>query len=241
MRLLTPFPAARPAAVALTVLLVHLSLWSQSQPLPDKPQPQASVNDAAKPKRILWLVPAFDVASASAPHTPLTAREKFGIFTNSTFDRITIVSAAVDAGVNQATDTPHGYGQGAEGYAKRYGSAVGDKVTSDFLGKFFFPVVFRQDPRYFALQEGTGGRRVGYAMSRVLVTRGDSGRSQFNASQVFGAFGSAAMTNLWYPPEDREVSTTLTRAGTRLALSMGVNIVKEFWPEISRRMKLKSK
>ncbi|HUR37641.1 MAG TPA: hypothetical protein VM009_07470, partial [Terriglobales bacterium] len=75
-------------------------------------------------------------------------------------------------------------------------------------------------------------------MSRVFVTRGDSGRSQFNASQVMGAFSSAALVNIWYPPRDREASTTLMRGGTRLALGMGFNIVKEFWPEIGRKMRL---
>ncbi|MEO5936343.1 MAG: hypothetical protein ABIP81_03935 [Terriglobales bacterium] len=228
------------AALTLFCLLSTANVWTQSQPLPDKPQPQtSSPTDAAKPERILWLIPSYDIANARAPYTPLTPREKFSVFTNSTFDRITPVTAAFDAGINQATNTPPGYGQGGEGYAKRYGAAIGDKVASDFLGKFFFPVIFRQDPRYFALQEGTGGRRIGYAMSRVFVTRGDSGRSQFNASQVLGAFSSAAMTNIWYPPADRKASTTLTRAGTRLALSMGFNIAKEFWPEIRGRMGMK--
>ncbi len=213
---------------------------SSAQPFSGrKPQPQPSVVNDEKPKRILWLIPAFDVTRANAPYTPLTSREKFDVFTNSSFDRSTIVTAAFDAGINQATNTPPGYGQGGEGYAKRYGSAVGDKVASDFFGKFFYPVIFRQDPRYFALQEGSGSRRTGYAMSRVFVTRGDNGRSQFNASQVLGAFSSAALTNVWYPPADRKASTTLTRAGTRLALSMGFNIFKEFWPEIGRKMRMR--
>lgn len=232
------FPSPKTALRMLALIFVGtISLWSQSQPLPDKPQPQPSVsNNDATPQRILWLIPAFDVTRANAPYTPLTPREKFRVFTNSSFDRITFVTAAFDAGINQATNTPPGYGQGGEGYAKRYGAAVGDKVASDFFGKFFFPVIFRQDPRYFALQEGSGPRRTGYAMSHVFVTRGDNGRSQFNASQVLGACSSAALTNVWYPPADRKASTTLTRAATRLAVSMGFNIFKEFWPEIGRKM-----
>ncbi|HUQ49721.1 MAG TPA: hypothetical protein VM056_03315 [Terriglobales bacterium] len=189
-------------------------------------------------KRILWLIPTFDVTKANAPYTPLTPRQKFRLFTNSTFDRFTLVSAAIDAGINQGTNTPEGYGQGGEGYAKRYGAAIGDKAVSDFLGKFLFPVAFRQDPRYFQLAEGGGGRRAGYAISRVFVTRGDSGRNHFNASQVMGAFSSAAISNVWYPPADRDAETTIARGGTRLAVGMGVNLFKEFWPEIRRKMKL---
>ncbi|HUS19993.1 MAG TPA: hypothetical protein VMZ25_10110 [Terriglobales bacterium] len=228
----------RAAAICLS-LCCTVGLWSQTQPLPENPQPQSTTTAKEKPKRILWLVPAFDVVTAGAPYVALSASQKFHIFTDSTFDRITPVTAAFDAGINQATNTPPGYGQGAEGYAKRYGAAVADKATSDFLGKFLFPVIFHQDPRYFALQEGTGGRRTGYAISRVFVTRGDNSRSQFNASQVLGAFSSAAMTNIWYPSRDREVGTTLMRGGTRLALGMGFNVLKEFWPEIGRKMHLK--
>jgi hypothetical protein len=230
----------RKSSPLLMLLYCASGLFAQSQPLPDKPQPQPSVTatDKQQPRRILWLVPTFDVVAASEPHVALSPREKFQIFTSSTFDRVTPVTAAIDAGINQATDTPSGYGQGGEGYAKRYGAALGDKATSDFLGKFFFPTIFRQDPRYFAKQEGTGGQRLGYAISRVFVTRGDNGRSQFNASQVLGSFSSAAVTNVWYPSRDRDLHTTLVRGSTRLALSMGFNVVKEFWPEIGRKMRL---
>src|SRR5436190_22216220 len=121
------------AAVLNVLLLTSATLWSQSQPLPDKPQPQQ------KPKRILWLIPSVDVANARDPYSPLSARQKFNLFADTSFDRITFVTAAFDAGINQATDTPHGYGQGGEGYAKRYGAAVADTITSNFLGKFLFP------------------------------------------------------------------------------------------------------
>jgi hypothetical protein len=178
------------------------------------------------------------VANAHDPYTPLTAREKLDLFADTSFDRITFVTAAFDAGINQATDTPHGYGQGGEGYAKRYGAAVASKVSSDFLGKFLFPVIFRQDPRYFALREGSGGQRAGYAMSRVFVTRGDNGKKQFNISQVLGTFSSAAMVNIWYPPRDRDLESTLVRGASGLGLNMGFNLVKEFWSEIGRKMKL---
>lgn len=225
----------KPVFVAVVVAALATA---QDQPLPDKPQPQPAPLQKPEKRRILWLIPAVDVANARDPHVPLRPRDKFDIFTNASFDRVTLVTAAFDAGINQATNTPAGYGQGAEGYARRYGSAIGDKISSDFFGKFFYPVVFRQDPRYFRLAEGSGGRRAGYAVSRVFVTRGDNGNRQFNISQVLGAFSSAAVVNVWYPPRDRDLETTLTRGAGRLGLSMGFNLVKEFWPEISRKVKL---
>lgn len=230
-------------AAFVALLLLPAALRSQNQPLPDKPQPQPSVtqqngSNDNKDKRILWLIPAVDVANARDPFTPLTSRQKLNLFADTTFDRITFVTAAFDAGINQATDTPHGYGQGGEGYAKRYGAAVADNVTSNFLGKFFFPVIFRQDPRYFALNEGGGGRRARYAISRAFVTRGDNGRNQFNVSQILGSFSSAAMVNVWYPPRDRHLDTTLIRGATRVGMNMGFNLFKEFWPELGRKMRI---
>ena len=215
----------KPALIALLLMLT-----ASAQELPDKPQPQTK-------KRILWLVPAYDVARRDAPFTSLSATEKLNLFADNSFDRFTIVSAAFDAGINQATNTPSGYGQGGEGYAKRYGAAVADKVTSDFLKTFLYPTIFRQDPRYFAMTSEGGkygkGKRLWYAMSRVFVTRGDNGRAQFNISNILGDASSAAMVNVWYPPRDRDVETTLARFGSRLGVDMGGNILKEFWSEIS--------
>jgi hypothetical protein len=218
----------------LVVLLLLVS--AAAQELPDKPQPQAK-------KRILWLVPAYDVARRDAPFTPLSAAEKLTLFADNSFDRFTFVSAAFDAGINQATNTPSGYGQGSEGYAKRYGAAVADKVTSDFLKTFLYPTLFRQDPRYFAMTSEGGkyrkGKRLWYAMTRVFVTRGDNRRAQFNISNILGDASSAAMVNVWYPPRDRDVETTMARFGSRLGVDMGGNILKEFWGEISGMMRRK--
>jgi hypothetical protein len=150
------------------------------------------------------------------------------------------VSAAFDAGINQATNTPEGFGQGSEAYAQRYGTAVADKVTSDFLKTFLYASIFRQDPRYFAMTSGRGkngkGKRLWYAMSRVFVTRGDNGNSQFNISKLLGNASSAAMTNIWYPPGDRDVETTMMRFGSRVGVDMAGNILKEFWGGLGGRL-----
>jgi hypothetical protein len=217
---------------ALVALLLLCSA-ATAQELPDKPHPQGK-------QRILWLVPAYDVARRDDAYTPLSSREKLNLFAENSSDRFTIISATFDAAINQATNTPEGFGQGGEGYAKRYGTAVADKVTSDFLKTFLYPSLFKQDPRYFALTSAGGkygkGKRVWYAMSRVFVTRGDNGNSQFNVSKVFGNASSAAMTNIWYPPGDRDVETTMVRFGSRMGVDMAANILKEFWSELGGRM-----
>lgn len=219
--------------VLVLVVLLSFSLSAQqsqtAQTLPDKPEPQ-------KKRRILGLIPASNVTDADAPHVPLSSREKLNMWADGTFDRWTLISAGFDAGINQATDTPHGYGQGAEGFAKRYGAAVADKVASDFMKEFAFPVIFRQDPRYFRKATGSGGSRTGYAISRVFVARSDSGKRMFNVSEVLGCFASAALVNAWYPDEDRDMRNTLVRGGGRLGVSMGLNILKEFMPEVTRKI-----
>jgi hypothetical protein len=218
---------------SILVALLLLSSAATAQELPDKPQPQSK-------RRILWLVPAYDVARRDDAFTPLSASEKLALFGDNSFDRFTVISATFDAAINQATNTPEGFGQGGEGFAKRYGTAVADKVTSDFLKTFLYPSIFKQDPRYFALTSGNGkygkGKRLWYAMSRVFVTRGDNGNPQFNVSKVLGNASSAAITNVWYPPGDRDVETTMTRFGSRLGVDMASNIFKEFWGELGGKI-----
>jgi hypothetical protein len=218
----------RPALIALLLMLA-----AAAQELPEKPLPQSK-------NRILGLVPAYDVARRDAPFTSLSATEKLHLFADNSFDRFTIVSAAFDAGINQATDTPKHFDQGGEGYAKRYGVAVADKVTSDFLKTFMYAAIFHQDPRYFAMTADGGkngkGKRLWYAMSRVFVTRGDNGHSQFNVSGLLGNASSAALTNVWYPPADRNAEDTMTRFGSRLGVDMAGYVLKEFWSELGGKM-----
>lgn len=222
----------------LSLFTACLQAQEQPAPLPDKPEPQIrAVN--APPKRILGIVPAFDVIRRDDHVAPLSPSEKFRLFTNSSFDRFTLISAGLDAGINQATDTPHGYGQGGEGYARRYGAAIGDKVSSDFFKQFAFPTLFHQDPRYMQLGDKySGSKRFTYAMSRTFIGRTDGGRNIFNFSEVMGTLASSGLTNIYYPEEDRDARTTFVRAGKRLALSMGLNVVKEFWPELRKVMRL---
>jgi len=213
---------------------------TQSQASPAEPQ----VPDAPQ-RHIIGLIPPYDVKNLSSDIRPLSSREKFHIFADNTFDRFTPISAALDAGINQATNTPSGYGQGGEGYAKRFGVAVGDIVATNFFKQYMFPSLFHEDPRYFRLGppgicSGTDcappRSRFFYAISRVLVTRTDSGKSRFNTSEFFGNFAAAGLVNAYYPDHDRSATTTLERAGARIGLDAAVNVFKEFWPDIRGKM-----
>jgi len=182
------------------------------------------------------VVPAYDVASADAAYKPLDAREKLNLFADITFDRWTVVKAAADAGIGQAADRPH-YGQGAEAYGKRFGAALADGASYNFLTGFVFPSVLRQDPRYFRLgSHSSGSRRFIYALSRVLITRNDSGNNGPNLSLILGGVAATALSNAYYPQRDQTAGYTLVRFGEQMAVVAGTNVLKEFWPGIRSKL-----
>ena len=215
---------------------------SPSQPLPDAPsQTKDPAPSNEEDEHILHIVPTVDITDPHWPVKPLTSSQKFELFANKAFDRFTFIKAAASAGISQARDTHQGYGQGAEGYGRRYGAAWAGSVHSDFFTRFALPSLLHQDPRYFRKGQGQAGPRIGYAMSRVVVTQGDNGRRQFNFSQVMGSLFAAALANAYYPEEDRTAERTFARAGKQLALAAGLNVLKEFGPQLRRKMLRKKK
>lgn len=185
--------------------------------------------------RIFGVVPAFNITDArNAP--PLTPRQKFGLFAKGTLDPFPMVAYALQAGISQASDTHSGYGQGAEGYAKRFGAALADGTSARFFGTYAFPSLLHQDPRYFRKGDGTAWSRVRYSVSRGFVTRSDSGNTQPNWSNVLGKFTGAGLSNLYYPAADRGANLTLTRVAISLSYQTLGNLAIEFWPEIQRKV-----
>jgi len=213
-----------------------------SQPLPDAPsQTQGLPPSKEDDPHILHIIPTVDVTDPHYPVEPLTTSQKFELFANKAFDRFTFIKAAAGAGIGQARNAPEGWGQGSAGYGRRYGAAFAGSVYSDFFTRFALPSLLRQDPRYFRKGQGPAGERIGYAMSRVVVTQGDNGRRQFNFSQVLGTLFAAALTNAYYPEEERRAGRTFARAGRQLAMNAGLNVLKEFGPQLRRKMFRKKK
>jgi hypothetical protein len=204
---------------------------SPSQEAKSSPQTQSKKD----PERIFGVVPAYTITDArNAP--PLKSKEKFHLFINGTLDPFPFGVYAVQAGIEQANDSHSGYGQGAAGYARRFGAALGDGTSARFFSTYAFPSVLHQDPRYFRKGEGSGWSRAGYALSRGFVTRSDTGKTQPNWSNVFGKFTGAGLSNLYYPEEDRGASLTLSRVAISLSYQMLGNLAIEFWPEIHRKV-----
>lgn len=209
---------------------------------PDAPQSNVPLTDREREiqrqeqsQRILGVVPLFGTTSRlNAP--PLTTGQKFHLFAKSSFDPFEYAVAGFQAGLGQATNEFPGYGQGAEGYGKRYGASLADQVSSNFFSNFFYPTLLKEDPRYFRLGEGTISHRTAYSLAQEFVCHTDSGGRSFNFSNVFGAFTSGGLSNLYYPSTDRGVGLTMSRSAISLLYGSAGGLIDEFWPDINRKL-----
>jgi hypothetical protein len=183
---------------------------------------------AEEHQRILGILPNFYVSYV--PHAaPLTRKQKFKLAFVVSVDPLTFFTTGVTAGIEQAEGDFAGYGQGFVGYASRYAATYGDRLSSTFLGAALLPSLLRQDPRYFYRGHGNVIVRALYAMSTVVVCKGDNGKWQPNYSNVLGNVGSGLISSLYYPNSDRhDVQTTVQN--TLIGISTGAigTTVQEF-------------
>ena len=164
---------------------------------------------AEEKQRAFGVLPNF-YSSYIWDAAPLSARQKYGLALHATFDPVVFLGAAVAGGVGQSQNTYGQYGQGAQGYFKRFGSAYADGAIGTMIGKGFLPSVLHQDPRYFYRGSGTVRTRALYAMSTAVMCRSDKGKWQPNYSNVLGNLAAGGISNLYYPSHDRGVSLTFT-------------------------------
>jgi hypothetical protein len=164
----------------------------------------------------------------------LTVGDKFQLFVNHANSPFTFTAAGVAAGLGQATNAGPGFGQGWRGFKRRYGASIADSGTHAFFSKFLIPVLAHQDPRYKRNGRDPFGTRVLDALSQIVETETDDGETQFNYSQIFGSAVSASISNTYYPTQSRGFRRTGYRTVTRLATEAGMNVVREFLPDIKR-------
>ena len=192
---------------------------------------QAQIHEQEK-QRVLGFLPNY-YTSYIWDATPLTPKQKFNLSLRQTTDPVTFLVAAGLAGVEQKHNTFPGYGQGAEGYAKRFGAAYADTVVSRMVSRAILPTVLHQDPRYFYRGSGSVRSRLFYALAQAFVCRGDDGRLEPNYSQMVGNFAAAGFSNVYRAPGDRRVGLTL-RNGLIITASGAVeNVLREF---LSRKL-----
>lgn len=168
----------------------------------------------------------------------LTARQKFMLFVHDSFEPVNFLDAGWDSGWAQLSNDDPSFGQGAAGYGKRYGAALADNFSGDFFNTFFYPTLFRQDPRYYRIAHGPVRRRLLHAARQIFVAYSDSGHPMPNFSEWLGAASAKALGNLYHPDSERGFGTTAQRTGITISTDMAWNVAKEFWPEISRKLRL---
>lgn len=179
-------------------------------------------------QRVLGFIPNFYVVYEPHP-APLSSKQKFELAWRSTFDPVTFVLVGASAGIQQATDQFGGYGQGAAGYGKRYGATYGDLITGTFIGGAILPSLLKQDPRYFYKGTGTTRFRLLYALANSVICKGDNGRWQPNYSNILGSLAAGGISNLYYPPDDRNgVGLTFENALIGIGTTAAANVLQEF-------------
>jgi hypothetical protein len=209
----------------------------QNQPAQNQPSQNAPENSGAKQtKRILGIVPNFRAVSADQKLPPETVKEKFVDATEDSFDYSSIFFPLVIAGYNQARDATPQFHQGGAGYARYFWHSAVDQTSENYMVEFIFPTFTHEDARYYTLGHGGFLKRTGYALSRAVITRTDSGKETFNISEVVGAGSAAGISNLYYPSQSRTLGNTGSQWGLDVGIDAGVFVFREFWPDINRRV-----
>lgn len=203
--------------------------------------------------RLFYTLPNFLTLENAGQVPPLTTKQKYAVVTRGSFDYVLFPWYGLLSGISQAQDSEPGYGQGWAGYGKRFGAAFADGTIENYLTGAVLPSLLHQDPRYFQSGQGSFTHRTFYAISRNLITRTDAGTNQFNYSEVVGGALSAAISTYSYHPKshvfptttpgvyrfvpsDRTLTNTAKVWGTQYGYDTLTLVVKEFWPDIRRKI-----
>jgi hypothetical protein len=179
-------------------------------------------------QRVLGVIPNFYVTYL--PHAvPLSSKQKFELAWKTAVDPVNFGITGVIAGVQQAQNDFSGYGQGAQGFAKRYGASYADFVAGTFVGSAVLPSLLKQDPRYFYKGTGSKRSRILYALANAVICKGDNGHWQANYSSILGSLAAGGISNLYYPAKNRDgAELTFENALIGIGASAAANLLQEF-------------
>jgi hypothetical protein len=210
--------------------------------VPDAPTPSVTPAQAnnpndqfgKQPKRILGIVPNFRAVSANTHLPPLSFKSELWLATQDTFDYSSFIFVGGLAGIAMAGKSEPSFGQGAEGFGKYYWHIFADGGIENYMTEAIVPVATKEDPRYYTLGKGGFFKRTGYAVSRLVITRTNSGKRTFNLSEIVGAGAAAGIGNAYYPAQSNPFVKTYQRWGTQVGLDGVFNVLKEFWPDVNQ-------
>jgi hypothetical protein len=215
--------------------------------LPDAPtpkeqprEPQATKDSRTKTTYDILARRSFFFPDLAYTNKPLNARQKFLLAADESVAPSGLIAAATSAAISQARDSWPGYGQGWNGYGKRYGATLALNASTDMVGTFLLPSLLHHDPRYFVLSHGSFKQKIGHALKRVVVTPTDAGGQAVNVSGLLGPLAAQSLANTYLPAAERTAGQTFERFGIHLAIIAGGNVAKEFWPAIFKTLRIGS-
>jgi hypothetical protein len=218
---------------------------SSSQAAADQSDAQKSEHEKAEEQlkqqekqRVLGVMATFNTTS-NRDAAPLSSGQKFKLFFKSSTDPWPFMLAGVVSGIGQADDSYAEWGQGAQGYAKRYGAAYSDAFIGNFFGNAVLPSILHEDPRYFQKGTGSATSRFLWAAASTVWCRRDNGKWGPNYANVVGNLMGAAVARAYYPASERTVGDTINDGLTVSVEGIVGAEVIEFWPDLVRHHKKK--
>lgn len=208
------------------------------QSVPSAPTPQTAPADQPAPqtKRILGIIPNFRAISTDVKLPPQSIKDKFMDATQDSFDYSSIILPGLLAAYSMGTDAYPEFHQGAAGYARYFWHAAVDQTSENYMVEFVAPVITREDTRYYTLGRGGFWTRTRYALTRSVITRSDSGKEEFNISEVVGAGAAAGLSSLYYPTRERSFGNTGKQWGLDVGIDAASFVAREFWPDINHKL-----
>ena len=214
-------------AFAIVMFLLAASIaCAQTGDSPSSPVPED--------KHIFGVVPNHRTTEASLPFRPISGKEKMRIAFQDSFDWPVYLTAGAFAGLYQLENQNPSFGQGMAGYGKRFATAYGDQMIGNMMTEGIVPALTHEDPRYFRIGDGTKKSRIWYSVSRIFVTRTDSGKSTFNFSEWGGNALAVGLSNAYYP-DTRNAGDNVQKLMIQCATDAFSNVLKEFWPDVKRK------
>lgn len=213
------------AALAVAAAVTSVDVGLSRAEVAEVAEEQLKVEEK---QRMLGVIPNFYV-SYVPDAAPLNPKQKFKLAWKSVVDPVTIVLVGATAGVEQAQDHFQEYGQGVQGYGKRFGANYADTVIGTFIGAAILPSLLKQDPRYFYKGTGSKASRALYAIANSVICRGDNKRWQANYSGILGGLAAGGISNLYYPEQDRNgAGLTFENAAIGIGETAITNLFQEF-------------
>jgi len=197
---------------------------------------QEDNSEGKQTKRILGVMPNFAAVSANTELPPLTTKQKFALAAHDSLDYSAFIWTGILSAQQMATNADPELGHGAAGYGRYYWRTFTDGVSGSFFTEAIVPAITHEDPRYYTMGHGGFFRRAWYAISRDFLTKTDAGGTSFNYSEVVGNVCVAALSNAYYPPQERGLHQTIRDWEAQMESATLNNIVKEFWPDIRRKI-----